>query len=130
MGPRKYYSGDVFEQLREMYAKLEAQEKRMNELSEYSDRRISNLTDELEEARKEITDLKEENQLLKDDNERLKRIINNDSNNSSKPYAQPRRKECNRHRDQYGRQEILLLRPMKTGSTTSPRNFKGERKDA
>ena len=85
MGPRKNYNGDVFEQLQEMYAKLEAQEQRMSELSEYSDRKINTLTEELADARKEIADLKEENQLLKDDNERLKRIINNDSNNSSNP---------------------------------------------
>ena len=64
MGPRKNYNGDVFEQLQEMYAKLEAQEQRMSELSEYSDRKINTLTEKLADARKEIADLKEENQLL------------------------------------------------------------------
>lgn len=68
------YARQMFKQIEEMMKKCDG------------------LTQEVKESRKEIKRLNNrievleiENQILKEDNDRLRKIINNDSNNSSKP---------------------------------------------
>lgn len=72
------YEKSVYNQLVEVMGRLDSIEKS-------SKKDFGILNDKIEYLEKENTALTHENQLLKDDNERLKRIINNDSSNSSLP---------------------------------------------
>lgn len=78
MGRNSNYEKSVYNQLQEVVARLNTFEKESNVEHTKLNKKIDTLTEE-------NTKLKIENQLLKDDNERLKRIINNDSSNSSLP---------------------------------------------
>lgn len=75
------YAKSIYSQLIEVIERLDSVEKSSN-------KEIGILNDKIENLEKENTVLKHENQLLKDDNKRLKRIIHNDSSNSSLPHPQ------------------------------------------
>lgn len=72
------YSKDLFKQVQDMIKKCD------NLSSEMKSQRI-HFEEKIEKLETENKILKIENQRLKDDNDRLKKIVNNNSNNSSKP---------------------------------------------
>lgn len=72
------YEKSVYNQLMEVMARLDAVEKDLKE------EKIEHKED-VDHLNAKINDLIQENQLLRDDNARLKSIINNDSSNSSLP---------------------------------------------
>lgn len=69
------------ETLRVTEAKLHRTEKKLAE----TENKLSLVKQELSAANEKIENLESENALLRDDNERMKRILNNDSDNSSLP---------------------------------------------
>lgn len=103
MGPAKDTSKDLYLQLQELYAKMEQMQQKhdhqMDELENYCEAKVEKLETKLAETTEELRQTKEELsaanatiaeqkakiQVLTDDNERMKRILNNDSNNSSLP---------------------------------------------
>lgn len=72
------YERGMYNQLMEVMARLDSVEKDYKKDVQYLNDKIGGLTQENDALRKE-------NQLLKDDNARLKSIINNDSSNTSLP---------------------------------------------
>ncbi|MGB8455406.1 MAG: DUF6444 domain-containing protein [Anaerocolumna sp.] len=105
MGRKSNYEKDIFMQLNELMSKVDKLESNSNQdrktiktlNSEVSSLRKenSNLRDEVVSLKQENISLNEkcnaltkENGLLRNDNERMKRILNNDSSNSSTPPSQ------------------------------------------
>lgn len=78
MGRTSNYGHGLYKQLEEVMARLDCVEKS-------SAQEISRLNDRINTLEQENTALKKENQLLLNDNARLKSIINHDSSNTSKP---------------------------------------------
>ena len=73
-----HYEKGMYNQLMEVMARLDAMEDSLhNEKREHKE--------DVDRLNKKIDSLTEENQLLKDDNARLRSIINNDSSNTSRP---------------------------------------------
>ena len=73
-----HYEKGMYDQLMEVMARLDAMEDSLhNEKREHKE--------DVDRLNKKIDSLTEENQLLKDDNARLRSIINNDSSNTSRP---------------------------------------------
>ena len=103
MGPNKNPSKELFRQVQELYEKLESQEKKheaeMQALEDYCNTKVEKLETIIKELKEEnaqrqrtiedqktiIKEQQETIQTLKNDNERLKRILNNNSSNSSNP---------------------------------------------
>ena len=73
-----HYDKSVYNQLMEVMERFDKFEKESAE-------KITGLNGRIEKLEKENSDLRKENQLLKDDNARLRSIMNNDSSNSSLP---------------------------------------------
>ena len=72
------YEKSIYNQLMEVMARLDSVEKDLRtEKTEHKE--------DVDRLNKKIDSLTQENQLLKDDNARLKSMINNDSSNSSLP---------------------------------------------
>lgn len=65
-----------------------------------------------EQAKKRIEHLEQENQLLRDDNDRLKSILNQDSNNSSQP---PSSDQKGKRANQYNNREKSGKRAVNRG---------------
>ena len=78
MGRKSNYENGMYQQLMEIMGRLETVEKDSAQKIEQLNKRIDTL--EIENF-----SLKKENQLLKEDNARLKSIMNNDSSNTSLP---------------------------------------------
>lgn len=78
MGRTSDYGHGLYKQLEEVMARLDCVEKTSN-------KEIEQLNGRIDIFEKENADLKKENQLLLNDNARLKSIINNDSSNTSNP---------------------------------------------
>lgn len=78
MGRKSNYEKSVYDQLQDVMARFDTFEKDTKV-------EITRLNNKIDTLTTENTKLKIENQILKDDNQRLKRIINNDSTNSSLP---------------------------------------------
>ena len=78
MGRKSNYENSVYNQLQDVLARFDTFEK---------DTKIEiiQLNNKIETLTTENTKLKIENEILKDDNHRMKRILNNDSSNSSLP---------------------------------------------
>ena len=73
-----HYEKGMYNQLMEVMARLDAMEDSLhNEKRQHKE--------DVDRLNKKIDSLTEENQLLKDDNARLRSIINNDSSNTSRP---------------------------------------------
>ncbi len=79
------YSRDIFKQLEETMKRLDKMESTLENTKIKHKIEIGHLNDKIDSLGKENAALKIENTRLKDDNERLRRIINNDSTNSSLP---------------------------------------------
>lgn len=79
------YSRDIFKQLEETMKRLDKMESTLENTKLEHKIEIAHLNDKIDFLEKENAALKIENTKLKDDNERLRRIINNDSTNSSLP---------------------------------------------
>jgi len=74
------YEKGMYNQLMEVMARLDAVENDLRtEKTEHKD--------DVYQLNAKIDDLTQENQLLRDDNARLKTIINNDSSNTSLPHS-------------------------------------------
>lgn len=78
MGRKSNYENDLYKQLQEVMKRLDSVEKDLKE------EKIEHKED-VEMLNKRIGSLEKENKMLKDDNERLKNIINHDSSNTSLP---------------------------------------------
>lgn len=102
MGRQSNYSAGVFDQLQEVMERLSAMEtrhrqdhsdiQRLNRVVDSQEKELILLRGTVREQKEELDSLHgenesllKENSLLKDDNERMKRILNNDSGNSSLP---------------------------------------------
>ena len=102
MARKSNYSKGVYDQLEDVMARLSAMEtshkegqkeiKHLNSIVRQQEKEIENLSDTvkvqaetIENLEQENASLKKENQLLRDDNDRMKRILNNNSANSSLP---------------------------------------------
>ncbi|MCR1986365.1 bZIP transcription factor [Blautia coccoides] len=100
MGRTSDYGHGLYKQLEEVMARLDCVEKTSN-------KEIEQLNGRIDILEKENADLKKENQLLLNDNARLKSIINNDSSNTSNPPStdQKSRKPANTYngREKTGR---------------------------
>lgn len=100
MGRTSDYGHGLYKQLEEVMARLDHVEKT-------SAKEIGQLNDRIDILEKENADLKKENQLLSNDNARLKSILNNDSSNTSNPPStdQKSRKPANTYngREKTGR---------------------------
>ena len=79
------YSRDIFKQLEETMKRLDKMESTLENTRIEHKIEIGHLNDKIDSLEKENAALKIENTKLKDDNERLRRIINNDSTNSTLP---------------------------------------------
>lgn len=79
------YSRDIFKQLEETMKRLDKVESAFDNAKIEHKIEIGRLNDKIDFLEKENECLKIENTRLKDDNERLRRMINNDSTNSSMP---------------------------------------------
>ena len=90
------YEKSVYNQLMEVMERLDTVEKKhhlevdrlkdeMSGLKKEHRQEVSHLNEEITELKQENTKLRKENQLLLDDNARLKSILDNDSTNSSLP---------------------------------------------
>ena len=86
------YSKDLFKQVQEMIKKCD------NLSSEMKTQKIY-FEDKIEKLETENKFLKIENQKLRDDNDRLKKIINNNSGNSSKPPSTDTKKNIPNNRE-------------------------------
>ncbi|MGF7012202.1 cell division protein FtsB [Lachnospiraceae bacterium PF1-22] len=78
-------SKDIYDQLMDVMERLDSVEKSSKKNIRTLNTRIKHLEDENTDLKKTVVKLEKENHVLKTDNERLKRIINNDSSNSSLP---------------------------------------------
>ena len=72
------YEKDILKQIEELTQKCDGLSHDMKEI------KIKH-KEEIKALNKKISELEEENQVLRNENDRLKKIINNDSNNSSNP---------------------------------------------
>ena len=103
------YEKSVYNQLMEVMGRLEAVEAKhhlevshledeMSELKQEHRHEVRHLDNEIAELKQENSELREKNQLLLDDNARLKSIIDNDSTNSSLPPSKDQKtKPANRY---------------------------------
>jgi transposase len=80
------YEKSIYNQLMEVMARLDSVEK------DYK-KDVNCLNDKIDELTEENHALRKENKLLRDDNARLKSIINNDSSNTSLPPPSTKRAE-------------------------------------
>ena len=102
MAGKSNYSKGVYDQLEDVMARLSAMEishkegqkkiKHLNSIVRQQEKKIEQLSDTvriqaetIENLEQENACLKKENQLLRNDNDRMKRILNNNSTNSSLP---------------------------------------------
>lgn len=78
MGRKSEYNNDMYKQLQEIMGRLDSVEKDLkNEKTEHKE--------DLDRLEKVIANQEQKIKILTDDNERMKRILNNDSSNSSLP---------------------------------------------
>lgn len=88
-----HYERDIFRQLQESMERIGKLESTITEMKETQKEEVVILN-------KRIEGLEKENTLLREDNERMKSILNNDSNNSSKPpSSDPKGKRANEYND-------------------------------
>lgn len=87
------YNRDIFKQLEETLNRLDKMESTLDRVKAEHKIEIACLNDKINTLEKENAYLKIENTRLKDDNERLRRIINNDSTNSSLPPSTDKKTE-------------------------------------
>ena len=80
-----HYNNDIFKHLQEVLERGDRFEREIKEMKIEHKAEIKKLNDRIDFLEKENDGLRKENKCLKDDNERMKRIINNDSSNSSLP---------------------------------------------
>ena len=95
-----HYEKDMYRQLQETMLKLDRLEnqrkediqqikwdnaKKIDEIKRDYEEKIDGLNQIIKQQAEEINVLKQENVLLREDNERLKSILRNDSSNSSQP---------------------------------------------
>jgi len=86
-----HYERDIFRQLQESMERIGKLESNITEMKETHKEEVVILN-------KRIEGLEKENTLLREDNERMKSILNNDSNNSSKPpSSDPKGKRANEY---------------------------------
>lgn len=104
MGRTSDYGHGLYKQLEEVMTRLDHVEKT-------SAMEIEHLNDRIDILEKENADLKKENQLLSNDNARLKSILNNDSSNISYSRRVPQR--CVRN---FSIKETVIYRAMKSKS--------------
>lgn len=87
------YSNQVFNQLQEVLKKCDDLSQEVKTIEKRTEKKFKKQIKEMkkeyenkiENLEEEVKELKVENQKLRDDNDRLKKQINNNSNNSSKP---------------------------------------------
>jgi len=80
-----HYDKDIFKQLQEFMERSDRIDKEIHGIKVEHKTVVGKLNDRIDFLEKENVGLRKENKCLKDDNERMKRIINNDSSNSSLP---------------------------------------------
>ena len=80
-----HYDNDIFKHLQEVLERSDRIEHEMKSMKVEHKAEIKKLNDRIDFLEKENDGIRKENKCLKDDNERMKRIINNDSSNSSLP---------------------------------------------
>lgn len=104
MGRKSDYGNDIYKQLQEIMGRLDFVEKDLKtEKREHKE--------DVERLEKIIVSRDREIKVLKEDNERMKRILNNDSTNSSLPLPQTGKERVPTH--------IILVR--KAGKKQVPR---------
>ena len=79
------YNRDLYKHLEETLARCDALEQKFETYKQKTDQELFECRAKISEQEATIARLVEENTLLKADNERLKRILNNNSSNSSQP---------------------------------------------
>ena len=79
------YNRDLYKHLEETLAKCDALDRKFEDFKQKTDQELFECHAKIAEQDATIIRLVEENTLLKADNERLKRILNNNSSNSSQP---------------------------------------------
>ena len=79
------YNRDLFKHIEELQRKVDSVQIELSTTKAQSETRIQVLEDRVQELEEENASLKEENRILLNDNIRLKRILNNNSKNSSLP---------------------------------------------
>lgn len=103
------YQNQIFKQLEEVLKKCDnlseeiieiknKHKKEMFELDVKHSKEINKLNDKIDNLERENEKLKEENKLYKNDNDRIKAILNKDSSNSSIPPSKdekPKKKKIN-----------------------------------
>lgn len=114
------YEKDMYKQLCELMSRVDSLEsdhkkdrkeiKRLNKELDKADRRIAYLDktvasqkEEIDSLKSENTVLKKENKILRADNERMKRILNNNSDNSSLPPSTDKNNPCKAANEYNGR---------------------------
>lgn len=80
-----HYDKDIFRQLQEVLERSDRIENEMKGMKVEHKIEVGKLNDRIDFLEKENGSLRQKIQCLTDDNERLKRVINNDSSNSSLP---------------------------------------------
>ncbi|MBQ8190041.1 MAG: transposase [Lachnospiraceae bacterium] len=85
MGRKSDYSNDMYKQLQEIMGRLDSVEKDLKTEKHEHKKDVDRLNDKINSLEKTIEEKDREIEVLTNDNERLKRIINNDSSNSSLP---------------------------------------------
>ena len=107
--PKADYQRQMFKQIEELMNKCNGLSSEIKSIKYQNSNEIIKLKkehkQEIKKLNEKIADLEDknaelekENRILKDDNDRLKKIINKDSNNSSKPLStdiNPNKKICN-----------------------------------
>ena len=92
---RKDYNNDLFKQVQELISKCDNLSHEMKKERKEHQKEKKELTDRIEK-------LEKENHKLRDDNDRLKKIINNNSDNSSKPPSTDIKKNIPNNREKSG----------------------------
>ena len=79
------YSRDIYRQLQEFMERSKKLERELGSIKTEQRAEVTRLTERISTLEKEVDSIQRENQRLTDDNERMKRILNNNRANSSLP---------------------------------------------
>ena len=103
MPNRKDYGQDLFKQVQELISKCDnlSHELKKERKERHKEREQFNET--INKLENKIVKLEEENQKLRDDNDRLKKIVNNNSDNSSNPPSSDIKKNIPNNREKSGK---------------------------
>lgn len=93
------YNNQIFKQLQSVMKKCDDLSQEMKDVKKEHKKEIDNLNCKIDYLEKENASLKIENKKLRDDNDRLKKQLNNDSNNSSKPPSSDIKKNIPNNRE-------------------------------